>query len=332
MLNTKNLIITIENVPSYWVFQYYLNLDEELTGQDVKIKSIFNPSERTPSMCLYVDNALNPDGSKSNQYVYKDFSTGKFGNKINLVMHLLNISFPNAVDKIIDDYNKSDAKGSNNKTFKVQNRWKVDFVKERSWNQQDARFWLQFNIGATLLDKYNVRPLEYYNLVLENDSSVETQKITNNNIYGYFTKDGDVFKIYRPFSRKHKFFKVRSYLQGLDQLEYKNPYLVICSSLKDAMCLKSMGYNVDVISPDSENTVIKPYIIENLKLKYQKVITLFDNDTAGATAIEKYHQLYGINGFALPLSKDISDAMKEHGFDKVHSELKPLLKKAIYGK
>ena len=70
MFNTKNLVTSERDIPSYWVFRYYLKLDEELTGQDVKIKSVWNPSERTPSFCLYVD--------KSKMcYMYKDFSTGK---------------------------------------------------------------------------------------------------------------------------------------------------------------------------------------------------------------------------------------------------------------
>mgnify|MGYP001251904501 CR=1 FL=1 len=121
-----------------------------------------------------------------------------------------------------------------------------------------------------------------------------------------------------------------SHIQGLDQLEYNQPYLTITSSLKDAMCLKSFGYNLEVIAPDSENTIIKPYIIENFKIKYKKIITLFDNDSAGEKAIEKYKKNYDINGCSLNISKDISDAVKEHGFDKVHKLLKPLLKETIH--
>ena len=92
-------------------------------------------------------------------------------------------------------------------------------------------------------------------------------------MYGYFDKDGNIYKIYQPLSKKHKFHKVKSYLQGYDQLKFSQPYLVICSSLKDAMCLKSFGYKLEVVAPDSENTIIKPYIVENLKKKYKKVIT-----------------------------------------------------------
>tara|TARA_Y100000385_G_scaffold290055_1_gene361616 strand:+ start:121 stop:426 length:306 start_codon:yes stop_codon:yes gene_type:complete len=99
--------------------------------------------------------------------------------------------------------------------------------------------------------------------------------------------------------------------------------------MKDAMCLKGFGYNLEVIAPDSENTMIKPYIIENLKTKYKKIITLFDNDDAGKIAIEKYAKAYNINGMSLTICKDISDAVKEHGFEKIHKILKPLLKETI---
>ena len=137
------------------------------------------------------------------------------------------------------------------------------------------------------------------------------------------------YKIYQPKSNKRKFFKIISHIQGLDQLKYNQPYLVICSSLKDAMCLKSFGYNIEVIAPDSENTVIKPYIIENLKNKYKKCITLFDNDDAGYKAVNRYKKLYKINGTSLQLSKDISDAVNEFDFETVHKELKPLLKQIL---
>ena len=40
MISTKNIVIDINNVPSYWIFEYFLNLPEKLTGQDIKIKSI----------------------------------------------------------------------------------------------------------------------------------------------------------------------------------------------------------------------------------------------------------------------------------------------------
>ena len=296
MISTKNLILDGSKVPSTWVFEFYLDLPERLNGQNVQIKSVFHPTERTPSMWVFADKG---------QYKFKDFSTGKGGNKIDLVKELFSIDYSKAVFKIGQDYNKFiTEKGEySQSTIKPEAKYKVDGVMVREWNNYDKKFWLQFNIGYDMLNKYNVTAVEYYHMVKENDKITIKQPY----IYAYWNKTGEVYKIYQPRNKKFKFIKVKPHLQGIDQLEYNEPYLVICSSLKDAMCLKQFGYNIEVIAPDSENTVIKPYIIENLKKKYKKVVTLFDNDVAGHNAVNKYEQLYDIKGTWLDSSKDIAD-------------------------
>lgn len=324
MFSTKNVIVEVNQVPSYWVFQYYLGLHEKLTGQDVKIKSAWNSAERTPSFCIYVDKA-------QMQYLFKDFSTGKFGNKITLVMELFNIDYATACDKLVHDYNVYiKNQGTESIELNPHHKWELGNISPRQWNTLDSAYWLSYRIGKTMLEEYNVKPLEYYTMLKDEDGTTSKLKIEGEHIYAYCDKDGTPYKIYQPFKKKHKFHKLKSHIQGLDQLKYNQPYLVICSSLKDAMCLKGFGYNIEVIAPDSENTVIKPYIIENLKLRYKKIITLFDNDEAGHKAIERYAKAYNINGIALIICKDISDAVKEHGFEQTHQHLKPLLKEALY--
>ena len=323
MFNTKNLVIEGSDVPSYWVFQYYLNLSEPLTGQDVKIKSVFNPSERTPSFCVYVDKSIM-------QYKFKDFSTGKNGNKVDLVKLMFNLEYPDAMKKIVEDYNIHVKSGDyKNQQFVPQAKWEIDIIKIRDWNTDDQKFWLPYNIGKSLLNHYNVKPVKYYNLVKEENGEIKKLTIQNKICYGYFDKDDEVYKLYQPHSQRHKFFKVKPYLQAYDQLEYKHPYLIICSSLKDALCMKSIVNNVEVLAPDSENTMIKPHIIEHFKKKYKKVITFFDNDDAGIKAVHKYKTMYNLDGVIFPECKDISDAMKEKGLKYVASILKPLLKDII---
>ena len=317
MISTKNLILNGSEVPSTWVIEFYLDLPERLNGQNVQIKSVFHPSERTPSMWIFVDKG---------QYKFKDFSTGKGGNKIDLIKELFGMNYSQAVFKIGQDYNKFiTEKGEySQSTIKPEAKYKVDSIKTRDWNEHDKRFWLQFNIGEDILKRYDVKPLEFYHMVKENNKITIKQPY----MYGYFSKN-DIYKIYQPRNKKFKFIKVKPHLQGLDQLEYNQPYLIICSSLKDAMCLKQFGYNIEVIAPDSENTIIKPYIIENLKKKYKKVVTLFDNDVAGHNAVHKYEKLYDIKGTWLDSSKDIADLVKEKGFDDAHKEIKVKLKSIL---
>ena len=315
MISTKNLILDGSKIPSTWVFEFYLDLPERLNGQNVQIKSVFHPTEKTPSMYVFVDKS---------QYKFKDFSTGKGGNKIDIVKELFNLDYSKAIFKMTEDYNKFIIeKGEySQSTIKPEAKYKVDGVMVREWNNDDKQFWLQFNIGEDILDEYNVVALEFYDMVKEDNRITIKQPY----IYAYWNKEGEVYKIYQPRNKKFKFIKVKPHLQGLDQLKYNQPYLVICSSLKDAMCLKQFGYNLEVIAPDSENTVIKPYIIENLKKKYKKVVTLFDNDVAGHTAVGKYQELYDIKGTWLDSSKDIADLVKEKGFADAHKEIKLKLK------
>ena len=162
MFSTKNFVIEGSDVPSTWVFQYYLDLPERLTGQDLKIKSIFNPNERTPSFCIYVDKTIM-------QYKFKDFSTGKSGNKIDLVKLILDINFSEAMRTIVSDYNKFMLKHLNirKKSLYHKLRWEIDFINLRDWTVDDSNYWLSYRIGKSLLDTYNVKPIDYYNLIKE---------------------------------------------------------------------------------------------------------------------------------------------------------------------
>ena len=87
----------------------------------MQIKSVFHPGERTPSMWVFVDKG---------QYKFKDFSTGKGGNKIDLVKELFSIDFSKAVFKIGQDYNKFiTEKGEySQSTIKPEAKYKVDIV------------------------------------------------------------------------------------------------------------------------------------------------------------------------------------------------------------
>ena len=326
MISTKNLICDLADVPREWAFENYLNLTEKLTGQSIKMKSVFNTREKTPSMCIYID--------KNNIYKFKDFSSGTGGDAIALVQNLFNL--PNrgsASYKIIEDYNQYVLNNGHNaiKSYKQHSKFKVTDYEMRHWNTLDQKYWMGYHIGSRLLSKYNVVPLEYYIMQKTDDNNVMSSiTIKGNYIYGYFREDGTLYKIYQPKVKDSKFIKVRDYIQGSEQLTNEKPYLIITSSLKDLMAYNKLKIiNSECIAPDSENTIIPENIMNNISSKYKGICVLFDNDEAGIRAAERYKSKYGFDYITLEMEKDLSDSIKSHGVDKVRDKLLPLLKNVL---
>lgn len=324
MLSTKYLLQSCKDVPDAWIFEHYCKLNEILSGQSVKIKSVFNPKERTPSMHIFC--------KEPGKYLFKDFSTGKGGRPMKLVQELFNIDYQAARRMILEDYNTyilhNNGDAHRISEFKVRSKFQVTSHKIRKWTALDQKFWSKFNISSSLLEHYNVKPLESYTMSKEDDSELKSLEIKGLMIYGYFTKEGILYKIYQPNVKEHKFIKIKDYLQGSDQLE-EGRCLIIASSLKDSMVIKSLGINCSFIVPDSENTTIKQVVIEDLKARYQTILTLFDNDDAGIAAMKKYKDLYDINYVYFDLEKDVADAVKAHGPDIVKKKLVPLINKKL---
>lgn len=321
MFKTKNLVHDVKDVPPAWIFEHFGRLKEKLTGQDLKIKSLFNNKERTPSMCIYVDN-------KTKIYKYKDFSTGKGGSAIDLVKDLHGLTFYQAASLILESYNDyvlHNNGGYDVGEFKQASKYKVSKYVFRSWSSQDQYFWTQFNIGSKLLDEHCIRPLQNYTMLKEDKELC----ITGLYLYGYFKTDGTLYKIYQPKTLDKKFIKIADYIQGSEQVK-QYPYLIITSSLKDIMAIKSLKLTMDIIAPDSENTLIKKEKMEEYIQNYKKVLILFDNDEAGIKAMQKYKETYPeIDICLLPMSKDPSDSIRDHGAKEVRNRLVPILNKKL---
>lgn len=321
MFKTKNLVHEIKDVPVPWIFEHYCKLKEKLNGHDVKIKSLFNPKERTPSMCIYYD-------PLKKIYKYKDFSSGKGGSAIDLVKDLTQLPYHKACQQVVEKFNDfvlHNNGGYDVQDFKQASKYKVSSTQSRQWSTQDQYFWTQFNIGTKILTEHHVVPLESYTMIKDDKELT----IRGNYLYGYFRSDGTLYKIYQPKTLDKKFIKVADYIQGSDQLKYHSN-LVITSSLKDIMSLKSLKLSVDYIAPDSENSLIrKEQMVEFMKV-YKNIILLFDYDEAGIKAMERYKEQYpSLLSTVLPMSKDPSDSIRDYGAKEVRNRLVPLLNKKL---
>ena len=313
MIRTKN---SIKKIPSAWVFEHYCKLTEKLHGQDIKIQSIFNPGERTPSMAIYY---------KDSGYRFKDFSTGTSGDTIDLVAAIHKVSYDVAKNMMLTAYEKIGEEDYEDVALNEKSKFKVSSHTRRRWNQLDGKYWTQFGIGSKMLERYNVIPLQGYGMSKMTDNGIVQINITGQHIYGYFKANGELYKLYQPMRPDYKFLNVQPYVQGSEQLSYSKSTLIICSSLKDLMAIKSLEIPIEAVAPASENTLLQKPVLASYALKYNKIITLFDNDNAGHLAMNTYKEKYGIPGVFLNMSKDVSDSIRDFGAKKTRQQLKLLI-------
>lgn len=323
MLKNKLIIVSIDDVPNFWIFEHYLKLSEKLQGQDVTIKSVFSSNDYFPSMFIHYDKS-------TGKYIFNDFSSGLKGGAVDLVRYLFNIDFKEAYFKIINDYKhfiQNNKVGYEEVEVKHYSKFIVSDYEIREWNNLDYNYWKKYFISSEKLEEYCIYPLAYYKLEKVEDGVNIFKNVQREYIYGYFRKDGTLHKIYQPFVLDCKFFKVSQYIQGSEQLKFESDYLIINSSMKDLISFDILNINnTETIAPDSENVLIPKDYISFYTKKYKKIFTIFDNDEAGKKAVIKYKEVYGIDGITLDTEKDVADSVKNLGIEKTRLEIYNKLK------
>ncbi len=187
-------------------------------------------------------------------------------------------------------------------------------VRVRRWNAQDAYFWKQFNISKHLLCIFDVLPITHY--------WINEQRFTCNSIsYRYRFDCG--YKIYRPLEEDFKWSSNvgMECLQGYRQLPENGELVFLTSSLKDVMCLASIGYPSFALQ--SEMLVPSEETIKEAQARFKEVIVLYDNDytkssNPGQTMAKKICDKYGLDNLTIPshlCAKDISDLVRDHGIE-----------------
>lgn len=310
-------------IPSNQIFEKVLNLTESLTGQSVKIKSIFNSADKDPSMVIFYAES---DG----MYRFKDFSSGQYGDAIDIVQYMYQLKTrQEAFRKALEMFkNNVDVKST---TVFVKETKEVTDYTIRKWLNSDADYWKQFGISGRFLKKYNIKPLSKYTIEIERNG-VKSQMVFDSGkmMYGFFSKDNSLYKIYQPNRKIAKFLKIKDHLQGAEQLTMNAKCLIIASSLKDIGAFQSMRLpNIELVAPDSENVTITTSILDKYKSNYEYVFTMFDNDEAGIKAMNMYWTEHQIPYIHFDYEKDFAESIKQHGIENTKIFFKLKFKNAI---
>jgi len=310
-------------IPSNQIFEKVLNLTESLTGQSVKIKSIFNSADKDPSMVIFY-------AESDDMYRFKDFSSGQYGDAIDIVQYMYQLKTrQEAFRKALEMFkNNVDIKST---TVFVKETKEVTDYTIRKWLNSDADYWKQFGIKGSFLKKYNIKPLSKYTIEMERNG-VKSQMVFDSGkmMYGFFSKDNSLYKIYQPNRKIAKFLKIKDHLQGAEQLTMNAKCLIIASSLKDIGAFQSMRLpDIELVAPDSENVTITASILDKYKSNYKYVFTMFDNDTAGIKAMNMYWTEHAIPYIHFDYEKDLAESVKQHGVDNTKIFFKLKFKDAI---
>lgn len=242
-------------------------------------------TDRHPSFHIYLN--------KCEKVRYKDYATGEHGDVLSLLCRYWNCSFLQAVTKIYKDFiEHSDVriKPKRAKTFTKKDDSgcsKIE-VRIRPWEDYDFTYWSSYGITPKWLSYAEVYPISH-KIVTKTDRNkkMKSRTVFKADRYAYVfveRKERKLqLKIYQPFNVDG--FKWCSKMDGsVISLWMKIPErgdrVVICSSLKDALCV-SCQLHIPAIALQGEGYSISDTAVKELKRRYNKVFISFDTDTAG---------------------------------------------------
>lgn len=301
-----------------------LNLLNKYFGIE-KVPNLINSpfrEDRNPSFALFYDN--------EGKIRFKDFSTGESGNIFNLLEKAWNMSYIDVMRTLIRDDEVS-AMISQQQTRKPRkNTDTVIEVKVRRWLKHDVEYWKSYGISREFLNFAEVYPISHIFFIKN-----EKTDIINAEKYAYVyveRRDGVVYKkIYQPLC-KNKRYKWFSKMNGgiislWDKIPESGDTLIICSSLKDALCLwENTGY--PCIALQGEGYSMNQDVVDTLKQRFDKVVISFDGDDPGIENAKKLSIETGLKYYNTPKigkSKDWSDLYKNQGKEFFMKEFEKLL-------
>lgn len=320
---TKSYLLSQYSEETY--MEYYLGIKVA--------KGLFcSPLRRdnTPTCSFYKN--------KSGELIFKDFNGSFYGNFISVVMEKYHVSYYKALQIIAEDFNLS--KRHTDKvavnpikpsTTVFKDTGPADVrVEIKDFTQEELNWWNSYGITLDILKKFNVYSCK--NIFLNGELFKTIYK--NNFMFGYYggKKDNlELWRIYFPKQSNYRFLTnwPAKKIQGLKQLKKDGDICVITKSMKDTMCLYSLG--ISAIAPNSENLFIADTILERLKFKFKYIIVLYDSDLPGIQNMRKIKKKHPeLIYFYIPRhynAKDISDFYKKYGKDKTLEFVKDNLNK-----
>lgn len=271
--------------------------------------------------------------SNNGTLLFKDFATGQALNCFEIVKTLYKCDYYTALHIIANDF------GLIRDNTLVKNRGKIiskDFkidekefskiqVEIQDFTNLELKWWAKYGITKDILDKFNVYSCKH--VFLNGQLIAKSQQHCP--IFGYYGKKYqglELWRCYFPKRREGRFIGnwPTKKIQGLEYLPKSGNLLVITKSMKDVMCLYSLG--ISAVAPNSETQFISDTMLSDLKKRFKHIIVLFDNDLTGISFMNKQKRLHPELIYTwIPResgAKDISDFYKIYNKKKTQELIK----------
>lgn len=315
-----------KRISSYDIFRTYCD-------NFVEVGAMFKSELRedsNPSCCIsFIKGDL----------LYKDFGEDSY-RSIDYVCRKYNITYPEALQKINEDFNLGlggTATVSKKYDYKIpkiggkpafsEKKPTIIKIKTRKWNTADKNFWYKrYYITSKTLELFDVKPISHF--WINDDMFIADECSYSYDFYWNSTKDIFYRKIYQPYSQKLKWVSNGGKaVQGEGVLPNKGNLLIITKSLKDVIVMYNLGFTA--ISPVSETSFLpSSYFLKQGK-RFEKIILFFDSDDTGLKKAQEFSQKFNIDYKYIPLEyniKDISDFIEKRGIEESKELLTNLFK------
>lgn len=323
---TVNEILSKVTQEELW--RYYCNPFKDLNSS---FKSIFY-NDTNPS-CRIIR-------TKTGKLYYKDFGNGQYiSNIFDFVKLKYSCTFTESLQIIANDFNirklnfpiKKELNVSLEEKLLIKPKSNIKII-QQNFTKFDFDYFNKHYISLKTLKANEVISCRYVYLnTIKGSFKYEYNR--NNPIYRYKEYDIDLnfigYRLYFPgkkYGNKFLNSSNNNIIQGIKNLPEKGELLIITKSLKDVMVLTELGYNA--ISLASETIILKQEIYNKLKLRFNKIISLYDNDETGIKFSKIMENDYGIKAFYIPEEYDCKD-ISEVVFNSDLEEGKKLINKLI---
>ena len=265
--------------------------------------------DNTPSFGFYTS-----DGKRIH---WVDYATNDRGGTFDLLMKMWNCSYAECLDRVYNDTIKHSTRSVKNTHHAIHTTHEYNTsvqlqCKVREWKDYDIAYWESYGISLLWLKWAEVYPISH-KIVIKNGVRHLFGAAKHAYAFVEHKENHTTIKIYQPLMKEYKWANGHngSVISLWSKIPEIGERLVICSSLKDALCI-SCQLNIPTIAVQGEGYDMSDTAIENLKSRYKRIYVSFDTDPPGILNTKRLAERTGFIPIIPDLgkNKDFSDYYK----------------------